>query len=48
MAAAPFTGIAAAIREDEYFQPDLIKLVASENIYEEDGPDGAPPWEIEE
>ena len=48
MTAAPFTGTAAAIREDEYFQPDLIKLVASENIYDEDDPGSAPPWEIEE
>jgi hypothetical protein len=37
------------VKEYQYFQPDLIKLIASENIYDEDENGGGhPPWEIDE
>lgn len=37
------------VKEYQYFQPELIKLIASENIYDEDENGGGhPPWEIDE
>ncbi len=36
------------VKEYQYFQPELIEIIASENIYEEDSPGGRPPWEIVE
>ncbi|PMD13338.1 hypothetical protein NA56DRAFT_683033 [Hyaloscypha hepaticicola] len=37
------------VKEYQYFQPELIKLIASENIYDEDqNGGGQPPWEIDD
>jgi len=33
------------VKEYQYFQPELIELIASENIYDEDR---QQPWEVNE
>lgn len=33
------------VKEYQYFQPELIEIIASENIYDKDGPQ---PWELDE
>jgi hypothetical protein len=38
-----------SVKGYQYFQPELIKLIASENIYDEDQNGGGyQPWEIDE
>jgi hypothetical protein len=37
------------VKEYQYFQPELIEIIASENIYDEDRNGGGhQPWEIDE
>jgi hypothetical protein len=44
-ATTPENVLQETVKEYQYFQPELIQIIASENIYDEDR---QQPWEIDE
>ena len=44
-ATTPEKIIQEEVKEYQYFQPELIEIIASENIYDEER---QQPWEIDE
>jgi len=44
-ATTPEKALQEEVKEYQYFQPELIEIIASENIYDEDR---QQPWEVNE